>query len=1039
MMKNVYIIIGLLLMCITVYAQDSQTVRGTVVDFTTGKPLSKVIVSARDVEGVSMETSEDGRFEMKVPSLYSVLTISYPEYQTKEFPLYGNNEVRIELYSEGLDVGENILRLPYYSTNQRNLNGAYTVISPGYDKTISQKDIEQLLQGSVPGVDMRNFSGVPGEGSTINMRGVRSLYMTNEPLIIIDGLPISDPVFNKSVVRGNVYNWLSDLNVKDIESVVVLRDASAVGIYGSRAANGAIVITTKEGTQGKTFFDVSVQQGISFRFKEMPVMNAAEYLPYLSEKIYQQGLSDNEIGKQFPFFMNLSPNTMEYWRYANNTNWQDLVTRNAYYQDYYLGVRVGDATSKYSLNVGYNDMKGVVRGITDNRLSARFNLDFKILSKLTAGIRIGFSRTNKDLMDQGYEERVNPLYLSLVKSPILAPYVKSDKGVDGPFFCQPDYDQMSNPLAVCKNVKNEILNTWVLGSVFAQYAFNNSLRTKLMLSLDRRGLEEDRFTPADGIIPANNDIRFDRTSEEQLVNNQRMIIEHTLTFEKQLNPDHRLMFFGGYNFEFANYETNYGYTVHSTSDDFQGLGDGLKIAMSGVDETYHNVSFFANIDYGFRDKYLLKIGARMDGSSKFGSDAGGLSFGNVPFAFLPYVGGTWRIRTEPWMRQATFIDDLNLRASWGMTANQDIPINARYSLYEKKFYTFRPGLAPFSVGNPEIKWETTNNFNVGLDFSFLRKKLTVGLDYFNTKTRDLLLPKTIDGANGFSTYWANEGNMKNHGFELAINTLGTFGDIIWRAGFNIAKYKNKVSELPGTQFVADGINGFTSVARNGEEAGLICGYRSLGVFKTTEEVNAAGLMNSRGGRYVAGDTHFADIKADGIINEEDMCVIGNPNPDFFGGITAGFSYKNFDLDAVFTYTYGNDILNVLCMKLETGAGYENQSQIVLDRWQTQGDITNIPNVRYGDPAGNRLPSSAYIEDGSYMKLKSLTLSYNIRHSFNFIRDMKVYLSGYNLFTFSGYSGWDPEVTNGRSIFTKGYDFGQIPQSRMFMLGIKIGL
>lgn len=1039
MMKNVYMIIGFLLMCISVCAQESS-VRGTVVDFTTGNPLPKVIVSVREVEGVSAEASEEGKFEMEIPSLYSVLVVSYPGYQTKEFPLYGNKEVVIDMIPEDMEVGESVVRLPYYTMNQKNLNGAYTVLSPGYDKTLQHKDFEQLMQGVVPGLDMRGYSGVPGEGSIMNMRGIRSLYMTNEPLIVIDGLSVVDPTFNQSVVRGNIYNFLSDLNVKDIESVTVMRDASAAGIYGSRAANGAIVITTKEGTQGKTFLDVSVQQGLSLRFKEMPVLTASEYLPYLSEKVYQQGLGSAEINQRFPFFTNLPDNTSDYWKYANNTNWQNQVTRNAYYQDYYLNLRGGDATSKYSLNVGYNDMKGVVRGVSDNRLSARFNLDFKILSKLTAGIRIGFSRTNKDLMDQGYEERVNPLYLSLVKSPILAPYIKSEQGVDGPFFSQPDYDQMSNPLAVTEHVKNEVLNTWVLGSVFAQFAINKSLRTKLTLSLDRRGLEEDRFTPANGIIPANNDIRFDRTSEEQLVNNQRVLIEHTLSFEKQLNPEHRIMAFGGYNFEIANYDASYGYTVHATSDDFQGLGDGLKIAMNGVDEAYHNVSFFANADYSFREKLFLKAGVRMDGSSRFGEKAkGGINFGNVPFAVLPYVGATWRIKSEPWMKSCTALDEFNLRASWGMTANQDIPVNARYSLYEKKFYTYRPGLAPYSIGNPEIGWETTYNYNVGVDLSFLNKKLNINLDYFNTRTTNLLMPENVDGSNGISSYWRNGGVLRNQGLELGISTMGRAADISWRAGINIAGYKNKVSGLTGGFPVLDGINGFTSVVRDKEEAGLIYGYRNVGIFSTTEEANAAGLMNSRGVRYAAGDTHFADLKADGIINEEDMTVIGNPNPDFFGGITAGISYKDFDLDAVFTYSYGNEVLNVLRMKLETGAGYGNQSQTVLDRWQTEGDVASVPNVRYGDPAGNALPSSAYMEDGSYLKLKSLTLSYNIKNRITFLRNMKVFVTGYNLLTLSGYSGWDPEVTNGQSVFTKGYDFGQCPQSRMCMVGIKVGL
>jgi TonB-linked SusC/RagA family outer membrane protein len=1040
MIKYASVLIAFCWTCLSLHAQETATIKGSVVDFLSSKPISKTNISIKGSLGVSTESSDSGTFELNVPSAYSVLIISYPGYQRKEFPLNGNKEVSITLAPEKLDIGESVVRLPYFSSNEKNLNGSYSVVSKGYDKSIQYRDIYQMLEGTVPGLEVKANSGVPGEGSQMNLRGIRSLYATNTPLLIVDGVPVVNQIFNNSVVRGNVYNYLADINVKDIESVTVLRDASASGIYGSRASNGALVITTKQGTNGKSFLDVSSQQGVSFRFKEMPVMNSGEYLSYLSSKLYGQGLSQQTINLKYPFFTNTNTNTVDYWTYANNTDWQKEVTRNAFSQDYYFNLRGGDVTSKYSLNVGYNNADGVGKGISNTRFTSRFNLDFRISTKLTAGMRVGFSRTQKNLMDQGNEERTNPLYLSLAKPSIFAPFQKSNKGVDGPFLSQPGFDLLSNPLAVVKGVKNEVLNTWILGSVFAQYELSKAFKTKFSLTLDRKGVEEDRFTPSNGIVPVNNDPRFDRTSEEQLITEQIMSLEHTITFEKQLNRDNRLLAYAGYNIEMSSFKNFYGYTIHSTSDDFQGLGDGMKLAMSGLNETAHNLSVFANIDYVFREKFFIKGGMRLDGSSKFGDQVSdGLNVASIPVAALPYAGITWKVKAEPWMKSLSFIDEFNVRSSWGLTANQNIPVNARYSLYESTFYTFKPGIAPSYIGNPQIHWETTNNINIGTDFSLLNKSLEIKFDYFNTKTTDLLVPKVINDLNGTNLYWDNQGTLKNRGFELGLSTLGHAGDLIWKLGFNIARYTSEVNDLPFGLPIISGTNGFSSIAQNGSAPGLIYGFRNMGVFSTAAEATTSGLINEKGIPYKAGDFHYADLKKDGIINDLDMTVIGDPNPKFFGGITAGFSYKNFDLDAVFTYSYGNDIMNVLRMKMETGDGYENQSVTVLGRWATDRDITKIPNILYGDPAGDRRSSTAYIEDGSYLKMKSLTLSYSIGKQISFMRTAQFYISGYNLFTMTNYLGFDPEVAGGVGVFSRGYDFGNYPQSKMIMVGIKLGL
>lgn len=1036
--RYTYVLAIMLLAC---YSLDAQLIkiRGTVTDFLTSKGISQTNISVKGLAMISTESSGNGTFTIEVPSVYSVLIISYPGYQTKEFPLYGKTSVAVQLVQEGIDVGESIVRLPYYTINQKDLNGSYTVINPGDDKTIQYRDIYQMLQGKVPGLEMNSYSGVPGEGAKINIGGTRSLYTTNEPLLVVDGLPVNNLVFDQSVVRGNIYNYLGDINVKDIESITVLRDAAAAGVYGSRAANGVIVITTKGGTQGKTFLDVSVQQGITLRHKNMPVMDASQYLPYLSEKINRQGIDQQTRDQQFPFFTNTDKTNSLYWTYANNTDWQKQVTRNAFSKNYYVNLRGGDATSKYSFNVGFDDADGVGKGINTSQFTSRFNLDFRINPKFSAGTNISFSRTLKALMDQGYEERVNPLYLSLVKSPITAPYQKSDGGLDREFFAQPTFDRLSNPLAVTQAVSNDITNYWLLGNIYAQYDFNNSLKTRVRIGLDRRGLQEDRFTPSNGVVPVNYDLRYNRTAEEQLINQRYLTLEHTITYEKQLNSQNRILAFGGYNIEMARYALNYGYSIGSPSDEFKGLGDGKRLVTKGINEKYNNRSVFANIDYVFREKLFLKGGVRLEQSSKYGGNAkSGLKINNVPVAVLPYTGLTWRVIGATGENHS-FVDALDVHTSWGITANQDIPVNARYSLYESKFYTIRPGIVPSSVGNNTIKWEKNNSYNAGLNMTFLNKLIGLRFDYFNVTTSDLLVPRVIDGMNGTNYYWYNGGKIRNNRIEMGLNTLGHAGNFIWKVDINIAKNTNKIISLPQGLPIIDGAYGYSSISMQGKPAGLFFGYKGLGVFSTDAEAAASGLVTDKGVPYVAGDYHFQDLKTDGIINESDRQIIGDPNPDFFGGINSGLSYKNFDLDATFSYSVGNDVMNVLRSKLETGAEYENQSIVVLNRWVTNGDKTNIPNTRFADVAGNRRPSSFYVEDGSYFKMRSLTLTYNIKKRISFMRSAQVYLSGYNLFTISKYLGWDPEVAVGQNVFTRGYDFGNYPLAKTFMAGLRIGL
>jgi TonB-linked SusC/RagA family outer membrane protein len=1057
MIKFFLVFLTAFLSCFVVQAQNTSIheVDGKVIDFMTGKALSQISISIKDIKSLPVESSDVGTFTLKVPSGYVTLVLSYPGYQTKEFPLTGRSKMTISLVPDGVSAGESKVEVPYYgSINENNLNGAAAITVRDNEKSLQYPDLFAMLAGTTPGLQSNSFSGMPGEGQLLNLRGVRSLYCGNSPLIVVDGLPLTNTLFEGSVVKGNIYNALSDINVKDIASIVVLKDAAAAGIYGARGSNGVIQVTTKNGTTGKTYLDITSQTSFTNRFDELPVMNATQYNGYIYDKLIDRGLTRNAINSQFPMFGNTDKTTSEYWRYTNNTDWQKEVTRNIVSQNMHLSLRGGDGTSAYLFSVGYEKQPGVMEGVDLQRFNTRFNLRFRLLKKLSIGTNLAFARTNKNLMDQGYDERINPLYLSLVKPPVLGIYGKNNQGVNSAVYDQnpiSNYKQypfvtnqiesLSNPVAVVNNVQNSIISHWLCGNVFAQYDFNKSLFTKLNIGIDKQDIADDRFIAADGIVPTNNDPTQDRYAEKQIFSQLSLFMEHTLNFEKIVSFEHYLNAFAGYTIQMNQIDRDYGFAAHASTDYFTTLGSGTIQTISDAVQKWNTMAFFGNVDYRFRDKFLIKAGVRLEGSSRFGNEAAGdLKLSSQPFAVLPYAGITWRMGAEPWMNFASNVfDELNIRASMGKSANQNVDNDIKYASYVPNYYTLFPGLIPGNIANKGITWETTYNHNVGLDVAVFNRTLAISGDYFETKTVNLLNKRPVDSSTGSSFVWTNDGEIRNKGVEVGLSLLGRSGRFNWRIGANVGKYLNTVVKTSIDVPVVESIYGYYSLATQGQAAGKFFGYQSLGVFSTNAEATSANLTSDRGVLYKAGDFHYQDVNRDGIINTLDMQDIGDPNPDYFGNFTLSMGYKNFALESVFTFSQGNQIMNVLRSKLEVGNGYENQSVVALNRWKSEGDVTNIPNTLYGDPQGNIRPSSNWVEDGSYLKFKSLTLSYSINQKLAFVRSARIFVSGYNLFTWTKYLGWDPDVRSGSGVFTNGYDFGNVQSSRTVMLGVSLSL
>ena len=1057
MIKFVLVFITAFLSSFIIHAQDapSYQIKGKVTDFMTGKSLSQISVSIKDIKSNSVQTSGSGTFTIKVPSKYVSLVLSYPGYQTKEFPLAGRKDIKINLVTDGITTGESQVDVPYYGTiNENNLNGAVSITVKDNENALQYPNIFAMLDGTTAGLRANSFSGVPGEGQLLTLRGTRSLYCGNNPLIVVDGLPLTNTLFEGSLVKGNVYNALSDINVKDIASIVVLKDAAAVGIYGARGSNGVIQVTTKGGTTGKTYLDVTSQTCFTQRFNELPVMNASQYRGYLYNRLIDKGLTANAINQQFPIFGNTNKTTSDYWRFANNTDWQKEVTREVASQNMHVSLRGGDGTSAYLFTVGYEKQLGVIKGVDLQRFNTRFNLRFKLLKNLSIGTNIAFARTSDYLMDQGYEERINPLYLSLVKPPVLGIYGKNNLGVNSAVYDQNpinNYKQypfitnqiesLSNPVAVVNNVKNSTINQWLYGNVFAQYDFSKTLYSKINLGIDKQAIADDRFIAADGIVPSNNDPTQDRYAEKQIFSQLSLFLEHTLNYEKRFSFEHYVNAIAGYTVQMNQIDRDYGFAAHASTDYFTTLGSGTIQTISDVVQKWNTMSIFGNVDYRFRDKFLLKAGVRLDGSSRFGREAkSDVKLSSQPFAVLPYAGLTWRVASEPWMKFASkVIDEFNLRASWGKSANQNVDDNIKYAAYVPDYYTLYPGMIPGNIANKGITWESTENYNLGVDFAVFNRLMTINADYFETRTVNVLNKRPVDGFTGSTFVWTNDGEIKNKGVEGGISFFGRVGNFNWKLGANVAKYLNTVVKTSYNLPIIEGEYGYTSLASQGQAVGKFYGYKTLGVFSTAAEATAANLTSDRGVVYKAGDFHYQDVNGDGVINTLDMQVIGDPNPDYFGNFTFAMGIKNLSLESVFTFSNGNQIMNVLRSKLEVAGGYENQSVTALNRWKDEGDVTNIPNTLFGDPQGNIRPSSNWVEDGSYLKFKSLTISYSLNRKLAFVRNARLYASGYNLFTWTKYLGWDPDVRTGSGVFTNGYDFGNIPLSRTFMLGVSLSL
>ncbi len=1001
-----FLILFLLVVNIIAEAQN-QRLNGKVASAVDRSGLPGVNVV---IKGTSQGTITDieGQFSIDVPS-GSTLQFSFIGFKSQELIYVGQTNISIALEEEAKELSE-VVVVGYSSIQKRDITGAITTINADKLKGISFNGLDQALQGQAPGVQVTQSSGTPGGGVSVRIRGVTSISAGNTPLYVIDGIPVETGGLSARSFGGQNDNALSLINPNDIESYNILSDASAKALYGSRASNGVVVITTKRGKNSATKITADIQRGIVDPVKTLELLNATQLLELQREAV--------ENADQNPDALGLISGVTD----GINTNWQDEVLRTGIMQQYQLSATGGDENTKFYISGSFREEEGVQLNNKFQRASFTINLDQKLTEKLSLATNMTLSRAlNKRVKGDNFLDGV---YSGAVKSlPFYTPYNEQGAlvGPGSPLYAAfPNF----NPVAQALLPRFNAYTVKGLASVNATYQFNPNLKLKAQTSLDYNDVTEDQYESSQTAIGGFLSSVGGQGYGVFIANTYSNIDSYiTLSYNKDFSVKHKMSAVLGTEL-YQNYSN--GGSVEGRifpSDDFTYISSaGVVDSGSSLREPPHSIlSFFGEARYDYDDRILVTASMRTDGSSNFGK--------NNRFGYFPSLSAAWRISQEKFF-PSTYINDLKLRSSIGLTGNERIGAFNFLGTWGTSTYSGSSGVTPNNVPNPNIKWETTREINVGVDIGMWEGRIQSTMNAYYNKTSDLLLTRPYALTTGFAGIFDNVGEMENKGLELSITSVNIDKALRWTTTMNLSRNLNKVLFLADSIPIFRGYSGEgvdrTNIIKEGEPLGSFWGLNYLGVNPAT------------------GNAIYEDRNKDGLISNADGMVIGNAQPKLIGGITNQFQYGRFDLSIFFNFSVGNKVLNFSKATLVNMGGdiQNNQSVDALRRWQKPGDITDIPKYELGSTLNN-LHSNRLLEDASYLRLKNVSIGYSLSSKLIdrlSLSQVRVYASATNLWTLTKYTGSDPEVsTLDGSTAAQGIDFFTLPQVRTISVGINVTL
>lgn len=975
----------------SVQKPEKITVTGKVTDPMTRETIPGVNIMVKGT-ATGTVTDIDGNFRIEVVTPDPILIFSFVGYITQEIPVMGRTKLDVTLEQDVKRLDE-VVVIGYGTESKRLLTGSIGAISTEGIKERPIQSIDNILQGQSSGVQITQNSGTPGAAMTVRIRGNSSINAGSQPLYVVDGVPILSGDFSQVSFQGQSVSALSDLNPNDIESISILKDASAAAIYGARASNGVVLITTKRGKSKATNFNVNLYHGFQNAYNLLEMLDAKQFLELRND------ISVNDGG-------GIIYTEQQIAQWPNNTNWLNEVFRESPITNAELSVSSGGEKTTYYLSGSYFDQVGILRGTDFNRISGRFNIDHTVNDwfKIGSGISISNSLNNRVEGDQTTNGPLPNAISSLPISPIYNP--------DGTYY---EGDFFANPVAIARHAVNEARSFRTLGNIFAEAKLYKGLTLQSKGGYDFVNMSEHSYDPTNTRQGAKyNGLGFEAFSKAVNITGSA-----TVDYNTQIEK-HNFGIMAGSSVELFERKSTFVRGQDFPSNSFQYVGSAAVITGSASYLESALLSYFTRVKYNYDFRYLLTLNARWDGSSRFG--------GNNKFGFFPSASVAWRLSEEAFLKDVEWLSDLKIRVSTGITGNDRIGNFAFMGLYGAGFnYNMSSGTAPLQLPNPDLKWESTFENNIGLDFGAFNERIVFNVDYYIKRTKDLLLDQPLPPSSGFESVSKNVGEVENQGFELNLTSENLTGMLKWTSNLNISINKNKVVKLFGNiDRILDeerGNRGGNALIV-GEPMGVFYGYKWLGIDPST------------------GDCVYFDKDGDGSITSSDRMIIGNPHPDFTGGFTNSLSYKGFSFNVLMQFSYGGQIYNASRMWIEGLAGDDNQTTAALRRWRQPGDITDVPRATaLGYNNNANLKSNRFIEDGSYLRIKSITLSYDLPKSITskmWVTGAKFYVSGQNLWTLTNYSGMDPDVNfAGLTNRYIGTDMFTYPQAQTFTVGMNL--
>ena len=1014
----------LLVLLVSIGFANPQQVRvsGKITDADSGEPLPGVNIVVKGT-AIGVSSDVDGSYSIEVSDSKDVLVFSFLGYKPEEVEVKNQRIINIKM-TESIQELDEMVVIGYGTMKKRNITGSITSVNSESIENTPVKDVMSVLQGRASGVQVVSNSGAPGDGMTVTVRGQSSLNSGNDPLYVIDGVPVETQ--SLSQLNGweqHGLNPLADINPNDIESIEVLKDGASTAIYGSRAANGVILITTKRGHGGKAKININAFTGVSQITRKLGVLNASQWREIIADSYKNHNDYAGRIVYEDVHWTVLdSLNPMN----SGDVDWQSVMYHTAWQKQVDFSVAGGSEAAKYAISSSVLDQDGIFLASNYKRITSRVNADFKVTDKLDLGYSVSFARSLNNRINAGGTGNN-----SLVQSILVRPPVYSLTYPDGsPIYY---FNGKRNPVGLAKEVTHLNTTNRIIGNQYLEYTIFKDLKFRANLNIDFISMKEDEF------YPTTVDYRAGYNSGAvRSINNLTWGHEDYFTYNKSLDDKHNISALLGYSQQEWKQETTGLDGMYFASDNIRTLNGAGTISNQAVNQTVEHglVSFFGRIGYDYQSKYILQFNMRADGSSRFGK--------NNRFGYFPSASAAWRFSDESFSDGLSFLNDGKLRFSYGQTGNEAIgnyTSQGEFALSTN--YLDNSGASPTVMPNSGLTWETTTQYDVGLDLLLFNNRVGFNGDVYLKNTTDLLFAVPIPETTGFGYITQNIGNVRNKGLELVLTTHNFTGDFKWTSNFNISFNRNKVESLP-EEVLTNGYiqNGTYHILKVGESIGTFYGWKFLGVYSRDEDnVDHVRMGSSNGTEFKGGDPIWDDLNNDHIIDDNDKQIIGNAQPKFTGGFNNDFSYKNFTLNVFFQFTYGNDIYSNLDMMRNWVFAYNNVSTEALNRWRKQGDVTDYPRPIRNDPLRNEYlrVSDRWVKDGSFLRLKNVSLAYNVPQSILDkikLEGLRFYVTGQNLVTWTHYDAYDPEVSS-YSGLQLGVDDGSYPQSRTYIFGLNV--